>query len=512
MNFWGTLSIKNKILVAVLAAMGFLVVASTVANLFMQGRSLSAALHGRSEALGNVLPDTLTVFADFEDATGAERALVGFKGDAAVSQAAVLYQEEAGLKVLARVLENKDGKVDLVPFAKAALGPGGKLTAPSTVDFDGHVVGAYPIPSTAGKKAFLLLVINTDAVTTARNRALLTSTLVALVLLAAGAALAGFLAKSIVEPIKAVTASLHDISEGQGDLTARLQVQGDDELAELSRFFNHFVENVQTLIKDIMGISNNIASGSLQMSAAMSEMASTADNIARGAEIQKGSVQQADARVGTIAQSSTVINGTVTEALQVFDQAQEAAKGGGQAVQAAITGMKAIEQDSRQIGNILTVITEIANQTNLLSLNAAIEAAKAGDQGKGFAVVAEEVRKLAERSATAAKEIATLIHTSDKSIQGGTGMVSTAGVMLGRIETAILASAGQMKAIGQQSSTQSGDSTQVVAAMASLTSIAEQNAASTEEMAATLRETARTVEELSRLADNLNGLVSRFTV
>jgi methyl-accepting chemotaxis protein len=244
----------------------------------------------------------------------------------------------------------------------------------------------------------------------------------------------------------------------------------------------------------------------------MSEMAATADAIAQTAENQTTSVSQANEGVGTMAGSSKVIFANVSDALQVFETAKEAAGEGATAVAAAVTGMKVITENSKQIGNILNVITEIANQTNLLSLNAAIEAAKAGEHGKGFAVVAEEVRKLAERSAQAVKEITTLIQTTGKSIADGTAMVNTAGGALKSISEAIRASAERMNAIGSQSQTQSQDSGKVVNAMNSLASIAEGNAASTEEMAATLRETTRTVNELSDLAESLNSLVSRFKI
>jgi methyl-accepting chemotaxis protein len=126
--------------------------------------------------------------------------------------------------------------------------------------------------------------------------------------------------------------------------------------------------------------------------------------------------------------------------------------------------------------------------------------------------VAEEVRKLAERCASAAKEITTLIGTSGRTITDGTGRVNAAGAVFKGIQEAVSASAGSLQAIGSQSQAQSDASGEVAGAMNGLTGIAEQNAAATEEMAATLKESTHTLDELTRLADKLNTLVARFTI
>ncbi len=507
------LTIRKKIIYSILILTALLGMAAVAVSGALLSRVQTQALEIKGNSLLDVLSVAVTpnILSDEKYQSGSTNHTLTFvKNDGDISMAAVLVLENKQPATSFVKLFEENAKMDAVAL-------GGPLTTAGKTSYskNGYLIIGRQLKVTGAEPSrdyYLMMAMNTHRTAKATRLTLLIMLILGAAMVVLGFVAASVLGNTIVKPLETIQQSMQDISEGQGDLTARLEVRGEDEIARLSRNFNRFVENIQGIVGEVVSISNTIASGSAELSAGMSEMSSTSEAIAQTADNQKTNVKQATEKVGAIARSSQGIYSNVSNALEVYEQTQQAAAKGGVAVDEAVTGMQAINQNSKQITSILTVITEIATQTNLLSLNAAIEAAKAEEHGKGFAVVAEEVRKLAERSALAAKEITALIQTSNKSIQNGGELVHAAGTVLKNIQEAIATSGEKIQAIGRQSQAQSHDSTAVVDVMGSLSGIAEQNASATEQMAATLHQASDTVHDLSNAAERLNALVSRFKV
>jgi len=292
--------------------------------------------------------------------------------------------------------------------------------------------------------------------------------------------LAMVIARKITLPLKEGVAIANKLT--QGDLTMTIAVTSNDETGQLLAAMKNMVENLNSVVTDVKGAANNVASGSQQISAGSEQLSQGTTEQAASAEEASSSVEEMNA---TIKQNADNASQTEKIALKSANDALES----GKAVSESVSAMK-------EIASKISIIEEIARQTNLLALNAAIEAARAGEHGKGFAVVASEVRKLAERSQTAAGEISRL---STSSVE----VAERAGSMLTKLVPDIQKTSELVQEISASSKEQAGGADQINSAIQQLNQVIQQNAGAAEEMAST-------AEELSSQAEQLQGTISFF--
>ncbi|MGK0249841.1 MAG: methyl-accepting chemotaxis protein [Oleispira sp.] len=289
--------------------------------------------------------------------------------------------------------------------------------------------------------------------------------------------LMGFvISRSISQPLMNAVVIANNIAEG--DLTGTIEVKGTDEVGQLLSAMRNMVGKLTQIVSDVNSNSESMASASEEISA-------TAQNLSQGASEQAASVEETTASVEEMSASisQNTENAGVTDSMSA--KAAKEALEGGDAVTKTVEAMKSIAE---KIG----IIDDIAYQTNLLALNAAIEAARAGEHGKGFAVVAAEVRKLAERSQLASRDIGEVAKSS-------VGLAEQAGKLLGEMIPSIQKTSDLVQEISAASMEQSNGASQINQAMEQLNSITQQSASSSEELASTSEEMSSQAQQLQQL-------------
>ena len=302
------------------------------------------------------------------------------------------------------------------------------------------------------------------------------------------------LSRSITKPVNRGLSFAQIFASG--DLTARIDINQNDEIGELGKALNSAADNLEVLVSSVILASQNLAqaveqisSGNQNLSQRTSEQASSLEEIA-------STIEEASATTKQNADNAR-------EANSLTENTYKLAEEGGRVSGEAVRGINEINDVSKKISDITNVINEISFQTNLLALNAAVEAARAGEAGRGFAVVAGEIRNLAQRSGAAAKEIGALIKDTINKIEVGSSLVNKSGESLKEIIGAINNVTRIVSEINAASSEQKQGMEQLTIAVTEMDNMTQQNAALVEE-------TASASEEMANQAQELLGLTKQF--
>ncbi|RLU13809.1 chemotaxis protein [Pseudomonas prosekii] len=398
----------------------------------------------------------------------------------------------------------------------------------SEVDVDGktRIVTFTPIKGLPSVNWYIGLSVDKDKAFAMLSEFRTSAVIATVIAVAIIIALLGMLIRILIQPLHVMTRAMQDIADGEGDLTKRLTIQNQDEFGILGTAFNRFVERIHTSIREVSSATGQVNEVALRVVAASNSSMFNSDQQASRTNSVAAAINQLGAAAQEIARNAAQASNQASDARslaedgqQVVDRSIKAMNQLSSMLSASSSNIESLNSKTVNIGQILEVITSISQQTNLLALNAAIEAARAGEAGRGFAVVADEVRNLAHRTQESAQQVQTMIEElqvgaresvstmseSQRHSQDSVEIANLAGERLNSVTLRI----GEIDGMNQSVATATEEQTAVVESInVDITEINTLNQEGVENLQSTLR----ACSDLEQQAARLKQLVGSFRI
>lgn len=511
------LTLRWKILLGVIFVSLLSVLLASGIFVTMDNTRISEAMSRENELLAKVVAGNLAGALTFGDADSGMTALDTFKANPQIIGAVVF--NESGELFASYQRNNGNKKAAAIPsgFPSSAPPPKSQFT-------DDYLEVSHRILTDGEAIGTIYIRVDLGEMIAARNHLLEAVAITTLIAIAFSAVLALLIQKSIVRPINAVVSALKDIAEGEGDLTQRLPVNSDDELGELARWFNIFIEKVHGVIAKFSDTSENLSNSAIELldttkatNNGIIKQQTEIDQVASAVTEMSGTVQEIERNVANTANDAEQADNQAIQGREIVKQTMNAIEELASDIEKAADVIIRLQKESDNIGSVLEVIGGIAEQTNLLALNAAIEAARAGEQGRGFAVVADEVRTLASRTQNSTQEIQEMIERLQAGSREAVTMMEKgreqaansveyaehAGKSLSSITAAVAVIKDMSHQIATASQEQSVVTEEINKNIINISQVASQTAADSNKIA-------ENSHELSSLSTELRQLISQF--